>query len=50
MRLALSLLLALLLTPIVSAPAARAQDSVVYVVSYIDVAPANRGAAVGLLR
>src|SRR4029077_1652785 len=50
MRLALSLLLALLLTPIVSTPAARAQDSVVYVVSYIDVAPANRGAAAGLLR
>src|SRR5262245_64999416 len=50
MRLALSLLLALLLTPIVSAPVARAQDSVVYVVSYIDVAPANRGAAAGLLR
>jgi quinol monooxygenase YgiN len=50
MRFALSLLLAMVLAPIVSVPAARAQDSVVYVVSYVDVAPANRGAAAGLLR
>ena len=50
MRLALSLLLAMVLTPIVSVPAAHAQDAAVYVVSYIDVAPAARGTAVDALR
>jgi quinol monooxygenase YgiN len=50
MRFALSVLLALLLTPIVSMPRARAQDTAVYVVNYIDVAPATRGTAAGLLR
>jgi quinol monooxygenase YgiN len=50
MRLALSLVLAMVLTPIVSLQTAQAQDAAVYVVNYIDVAPANRGAAVNLLR
>jgi quinol monooxygenase YgiN len=50
MRLALPLVLAILLTPIVSLQTAQAQDAAVYVVNYIDVAPANRGAAVNLLR
>jgi quinol monooxygenase YgiN len=50
MRLALSLLLAMVLTPIVSIPSAHAQDAAVYVVSYIDVAPAARTPAAGALR
>jgi quinol monooxygenase YgiN len=50
MRLTLSLMLAMVLTPIVSVQNAQAQDAVVYVVSYIDVAPASRGAAAALLR
>jgi quinol monooxygenase YgiN len=50
MRLVLSLLLAVALMPLTAVSSARAQDSVVYAVSYIDVAPANRGAASGLLR
>ena len=50
MRLAFSLLLAVMMTPLVSMPVANAQDAQAYVVSYIDVAPANRGTAVGLLR
>jgi quinol monooxygenase YgiN len=50
MRLALSLMLAMVVTPIVSMPAAHAQDAAYYVVSYIDVAPANRGAAASMLR
>jgi quinol monooxygenase YgiN len=50
MRLALSLVLAMVLTPIVSLQTAQAQDAAVYVVNYIDVAPANRGTAVTLLR
>src|SRR5712691_2317256 len=50
MRLAFSLLLAMVLTPIVAAPAAQAQDAAVYVVNYIDVAPATRGATANLLR
>jgi hypothetical protein len=50
MRLVLSLLLAVMLTPIASIPAARAQDAPVYTVSYIDVAPAERATTVGLLR
>jgi quinol monooxygenase YgiN len=46
MRFALSLLLAMVVVaPIATAPAAQAQDAAVYVVSYIDVAPANRGTA-----
>ena len=50
MRLALSLVLAMVLTPIVSLKTAQAQDAAVFAVSYIDVAPASRDAAVGLLR
>jgi quinol monooxygenase YgiN len=50
MRLALSLLLAMVLTPIVSMQTAHAQDAAVYVVSYIDVAPATRSPAANLLR
>ena len=50
MRFAFSLLLAMVLTPAISVATARAQDAAVYVVSYIDVAPAARGPAVGLLR
>jgi quinol monooxygenase YgiN len=50
MRLVVPLVLAMALTPIVSLQAAQAQDAAVYVVNYIDVAPANRGAAVNLLR
>jgi quinol monooxygenase YgiN len=50
MRWALSLLLAMILTPIASLQTAHAQDGVVYIVSYIDVAPTASGAAAGLLR
>jgi quinol monooxygenase YgiN len=50
MRLALPLLLAMVLTPIMSMPPAQAQEGPVYVVNYIDVAPATRDAATGLLR
>ena len=50
MRLALPLVLAMVLTPIVSLQTAQAQDAAVYAVNYIDVAPASRDAAVGLLR
>jgi len=50
MRLALSLLLAMVLLPIASMPTTYAQDNAVYVVSYIDVAPAARGMATSLLR
>ena len=50
MRLAFTLLLALVLAPIASLGTAQAQDTAYYVVSYIDVAPANRGTAASLLR
>ena len=50
MRLALTLLLAMVVSPIVSVAAAQAQDAAYYVVSYIDVAPANRSTAATLLR
>ena len=50
MRLALSLLLAMVLLPIASMPTTYAQDNAVYVVSYLDVAPAARGMATSLLR
>jgi quinol monooxygenase YgiN len=50
MRLAVSLLLAIVLTSLVSLQSTRAQDAPVYAVSYIEVAPANRNAAIGLLR
>jgi quinol monooxygenase YgiN len=51
MRFGLMLLLAAILTPAASLPsAAQAPEGPVYVVSYIEVAPANRGTAVGLLR
>jgi quinol monooxygenase YgiN len=50
MRVALSLLLAVLLMPVVSMQTAYAQDSAVYVVSYVDVAPAARGMARSLLQ
>ena len=49
MRFSISLLLAMTLTPML-APAAQAQDAPVYVVSYIEVAPKDGGAAAGLLR
>ncbi|MCC6776708.1 MAG: antibiotic biosynthesis monooxygenase [Hyphomicrobiales bacterium] len=50
MRFALSLMLAILLAPLAGAPPAQAQDAPVYIVSYIDSAPANRGTVVGMLR
>jgi quinol monooxygenase YgiN len=50
MRFALTLLLAMVLTPLASTQPAHAQDAAVYVVSYIDVAPANRGNAASMLR
>ena len=50
MRVALSLLLAMVLMPIVSMQTANAQDNAVYVVSYVDVAPAARATAANLLR
>jgi quinol monooxygenase YgiN len=50
MRVALSLLLAMMLMPIVSMQTANAQDNAVYVVNYVDVAPAARATAVNLLR
>jgi quinol monooxygenase YgiN len=49
MRLVFSLLL-VMMVPLVMMPDVQAQDSQVYVVSYIDVAPANRSTATGLLR
>jgi quinol monooxygenase YgiN len=50
MRAGLSLLLAMVLMLIGSVQTAYAQDNAVYVVSYIDVAPAARGTAATLLR
>ena len=53
MRIAFSLLLAMVLTAIVSEQAARAQDPgdpTVYMVSYIDVAQATRGSDADYLR
>src|SRR5262245_12342119 len=50
MRLVLSILLAMVLTPIASMGTAQAQDATVYVVSYIDVAPGARAATASLLR
>src|SRR5438105_12875750 len=50
MRFVFSVLLAIALAPLASMPSARAQDVPVYVVSYIEVAPTARNAAVGLLR
>jgi quinol monooxygenase YgiN len=50
MRFVFSLVLAVMATPLISLPSALAQDAQVYVVSYLDVAPANRGTAAGLLR
>ena len=50
MRAAVLLLLAIALMPIVSMQTTYAQDNAVYVVSYIDVAPAARGMATSLLR
>ena len=50
MRLAVSLLLAMALAPIVSVATGHAQDGAVYVVSYIDVAPTARAATAGALR
>src|SRR5262249_20435382 len=49
MRVALSLLLAMALMPIVSMQTANAQDNAVYVVTYVDVAPAARATAANLL-
>jgi quinol monooxygenase YgiN len=50
MRGALLFVLAMAVMPIVSMQTASAQDNAVYVVSYIDVAPAARGTAASLLR
>jgi quinol monooxygenase YgiN len=50
MRLVFSALLALVVTAFAPANVAQAQDNPVYVVSYIEVAPAARGTAVRLLR
>src|SRR5262249_10360138 len=50
MRVALSLLLAMALMPIVSMQTAYAQDNAVYVVSYVEVAPTTRETAARLLR
>lgn len=50
MRLSVCVLLAMALMPILAAPAAQAQNAAVYVVSYVDVAPAASAAAAGLLR
>lgn len=50
MRVGLSLLLAVVFMSIDSMQAAHTQDNAVYVVSYIDVAPAARGVAASLLR
>ena len=50
MRATVLLLLAIVLMPIVSMQTTYAQDNAVYVVSYIDVAPAARGMATSLLR
>ena len=50
MRILLSLLLALAVAPFVGASPAPAQGAPVYVVSYIDAAPANRNAVAGQLR
>ena len=49
MRFSILLLLAMASTPMLT-PAAQAQDAPVYVVSYIEVAPKDGGAAAGLLR
>src|SRR5688572_12769170 len=49
MRVVISLLLGLTLTPMVW-QLAQAQDTALYVVSYIDVAPPTRGTAVSALR
>jgi quinol monooxygenase YgiN len=48
MRLVVSLLLAMALTPIVSTATTHAQDAAVYIVSYIDVAPTARAATSAL--
>src|SRR5262249_4685976 len=50
MRVALSLLLAMVLMSIVSMQTANGQNNAVYVVSYVDVAPAARGTTANLLR
>jgi quinol monooxygenase YgiN len=50
MRFVVSLFLALASAPIGCMTVALAQDAAVYAVSYIDVAPSARGAAIGLLR
>jgi quinol monooxygenase YgiN len=50
MRIVLSLVLALLLAPVAAVTPAKAQAAPVYVVSYIDAAPANRATVAGMLR
>src|SRR5918999_1810216 len=50
MRLIVSFLVAMALTSMMSSETPHAQDAPVYVVSYIDVAPAARGSAAGALR
>jgi quinol monooxygenase YgiN len=53
MRLLFQLMLAIAVLPLAAAPSARAQDAanpIVYVVSYIDAAPAAKGQVATLLR
>jgi quinol monooxygenase YgiN len=50
MRSVFALLLAAMMTALIPVPAIHAQEAPLYTVSYIDVAPANRATAAGLLR
>src|SRR5262249_29358265 len=50
MRIVISLVLAWLLAPVVAVTPAKAQTGTVYVVSYIEAAPANRATVAGMLR
>ena len=50
MRVGLAILLVMAAMPIVSMQTASAQDSAVYAISYIDVAPSTRATATTLLQ
>jgi quinol monooxygenase YgiN len=50
MRIVLSLVLALLLSPVIAVTPVKAQDASVYAVSYIEAAPVNRNTVAGMLR
>jgi quinol monooxygenase YgiN len=50
MRALFSLIFAVLMATFIPVPAIHSQEGQVYIVSYIDVAPANRVAVAGLLR